>query len=48
MDHLRYRRGRYAQELREARADDLAALVGEGVDGLEVFLSGWGGLCRNS
>ncbi len=48
MDHLRHRRRRYAQELREARADDLAALVGQRVDGLEVLLGRWGGLRRHS
>ena len=39
VDHLGYRGGGYAKELCEARADDLAALVGEGIHGLQVFLS---------
>src|SRR6266540_3632031 len=38
MDHLRHRGRRDTQEFREPCADDLATLVGERVDGLEVLL----------
>ena len=48
MDHLGHRGGRDAKELRQARADDLAALVGEGVDGLEVLLGRGGSVRRHS
>jgi hypothetical protein len=41
VDHLRYGRGGEAQELRQACRDDVAVLVGERVDGLEVLLDGW-------
>jgi hypothetical protein len=48
MHHLRHRRGRDPKELGETRADHLAALVGEGVHGLEVLLGRRGGLRRHS
>jgi len=38
--HLRHRRCREAEELREARRDDVSVLVPERVDGLEVLLDG--------
>jgi len=40
MDHLRDRWRGEAEELREARRDDVAALISERVDGLEIFLGG--------
>ncbi|HEY9325114.1 MAG TPA: hypothetical protein VIS26_00970, partial [Candidatus Limnocylindria bacterium] len=48
MHHLGHGRRRDPKEFRETRPDDLAALVGKGVDGLEVFLGRGGGLRRHS
>ena len=38
VDHLRDRGSRQPHEPRETRADHIRSLVGEGVDGLQVFL----------
>jgi hypothetical protein len=40
MDHLRDSRGREAEELGEARRNDVAVLIGERVNGLQILLDG--------